>query len=80
MTSYSRAAELTEGSSNPFSCSLHAQGIVWSIGGRVLIVCAGGYGREEAMSGSIEVEMLNFLDSESLCIREVLSSNTIQGD
>ena len=73
-------AELTESCSDPLSSGLHAQSIVWGSGGRVLVICAGRYGREEAMSSGIEVVMLDFLDSESLRIRDVLSRNAVQGD
>ena len=75
-----RAKQLTESSSNPLGRSLHSQAIVWSVGSRILVVCAGRYRREEAMGSGIKIKMLYLLDSEGLRVWKVLSSHAPQGD
>ena len=72
--------QLTESSSNPLGCSLHSQGIIRGAGSRILIVCTGCDGREEAMGSGIKIKMLYLLDGEGLRVWKVLSSHAPQGD
>lgn len=71
-----RAGQLTEGSPDPFGCSVSAKRIVGSTSRRVIIIGAGCYSRQDTSGGSIEIKVLDLFDGESLGIGKVLSRDT----
>lgn len=74
-----RAGQLTEGSPDPFGCSISAKRIVGSTSRRVIIIRAGCYSRQDASGGGIEVKVFDLFDDEGLRVVKVLSRDTREG-